>query len=709
MAPATADNKETSARKQKAWRAPRTWRVPQQRLQGPHVPGRRVNYSANWPDRPDEESSTHAEERPKGTDGQDGQAEAAENVEETEGSVDKTKLVALARQRLRYLQDAYTIGKAVEAMLKKEGKFDEALQLTRMASKDHKVVVSWNRLIDYQMRQQRLTGAMKLFNEMKKRAQLPNAQTYTTIFRGCAASQHANQAVFQATRLYHAMLASERIKPNTMHMNAVLTVCSRAKDIDSLFSIVNTADQHTRRPDNLTYTIVLNGLRYATVQPGQQPDIKSADGDDEVHVDKESVTTTIGRARAVWEEVIKNWRQGLVVLDEELVCAMGRVLRMGSREDNNDILSLVQQTMGIQRPDRLAVPAVDAPKGQGEVEQNRQPGSKTTSDMEVRTVAAMATEPEIATAATSVQLPVRISQFDPPPGIAALSVQRDSRRTVYVRPGANTLSLILMSISSTRKTSLAASYWNILTGHPYNVVPDSENWYQLLRTLRRGHASSKMVELIAQMPSEYMNHTTFQLAMATCAADNLNEHAFSNAGKVLDLMSKTLLEPDAMAMRLYLQTALTSNRRYRDTLRQEADNPLAREKAKLAFGRQLVRALTRLWDPLRLASNAVGFSANWPTPVASAQDDESGSNEKAIYNKKRELAAVARMMVSAADMVVTEVMADEATIKDLRISRNLLNRQIGRFYERREDAEPNLHAGRKRQEGARRTRKERVE
>ncbi|CAK7267718.1 hypothetical protein SEPCBS57363_002733 [Sporothrix epigloea] len=647
-----------------------------------------------------------AEEWPRGVEGEN---KEVEDAGEAEDSVNRTQLTVLAKQRLRYLQDPYTIGKAVEDMLKKDGKLDEALQLTRTASKDHKVVVSWNHLIDYQMRQQRLTGAIKLFNEMKKRAQLPNAQTYTIIFRGCAASQHANQAVYQATRLYHAMIASERIKPNTMHMNAVLTVCSRAKDIESLFSIVNTADRHARCPDNLTYTIVLNGLRYATVQPGQQPDVKSADGEDEVYVDKESVTASIGRARAVWDEIVKNWRQGLLVVDEELVCAMGRILRMGSREDNNDILSLVQQTMGIQRPDRPVMPAVDAPKGELSVEEIREAASNITTENEAETEAGKKTSTESAvvlsdtiakrpegalTEATSVKPPARVSQFDPTPGIAALSVKSNSSQTAYARPGANTLSLILMSISSTRKTSLAASYWKVLTGHPYNVVPDSENWYQLLRTLRRGHASTKMVELITKMPGECMNHTTFQLAMATCAADNLNEHAFSNAGKILDLMSKTLLEPDAMAMRLYLQTALTSNRRYRDTLRQEVDNPMAREKAKLAFGRQLVRALSRLWDPLRLASNAVGFSAIWPTPESSTGGQESSDNEKAVYNKKRELAAVARMMVSAADMVVTEVMADEATIKDLRISRNLLNRQIGRFYERREEAEPNLRTGR---------------
>lgn len=148
-------------------RTARTWRTPQQRRQGPHIPGQREKNSSPLPqmsDRLSEAPPSPAEEWPRAV---DGETKEIEEAEEAEDSVNRTQLTVLAKQRLRYLQDAYTIGKTVEAMLKKDGKFDEALQLTRVASKDHKVVVSWNHLIDYQMRQQRLTGAIKLFNEVR--------------------------------------------------------------------------------------------------------------------------------------------------------------------------------------------------------------------------------------------------------------------------------------------------------------------------------------------------------------------------------------------------------------------------------------------------------------------------------------------------------------------------------------------------------------
>ncbi|CAK7202465.1 hypothetical protein SEUCBS139899_005188 [Sporothrix eucalyptigena] len=657
--------------------------------------------------------------------------EIEEVDEEALSAAKKKELDIAVRQRLRFLQDPYNISKAVEGMIKK-GKFEEALHLTRAACKDKKVEVSWNLLIDYQMRNHRLNNAIKLFNEMKKRGQRPNAQTYTTIFRGCAMSPHATQAVYQATRIYYSMLSNERIKPNTMHMNAVLNVCSRAKDIESLFSIINTADENTRRPDTLTYTIVLNGLRYATVHPAVRLGTKDSDADavEEVHEDKESAEVSIGRARTVWEEIIKKWRQGVLVVDEELVCAMGRLIRMGSRQDNDDVLSLVQQTMGIQRPDRPTALAVDAllestgtkkketersneaesQDAEPTAESTVEPATKTETEAVVKETAA---EPEpqttleavpVVPAAQSATPPARVSQFDDTNGALVPGKKgKGGRGGMFVKPGSNTLSLVLASISSSGKTSLAWTYWEILTGKPYNIVPDSENWYQLLRTLQRGHASAKTVDAMVKMPREYINEKTFQMAMSACAADNLNDGAFANAGKILDLMSKTLREPDIYTMRLYLQTAMTSNRRFRDTMKKEANNPLAREKAKLAFGAQLVRALRRLWDPLRLAGNATGFNETWgstSSPTYSPPDKESGELGQE-YNAKRELAALARMMVSAADMVVTENMADNDTIKDVRVSRNLLNRQVTRFYEAREEREPRLRKGRQDNKGKR--------
>ncbi len=70
------------------------------------------------------------------------------------------------RRRLKFLKDPYSIGQAVEETLNKNN-YEEALSLTRLASKDHQVVVSWNHLIGHLMRNDKLSAAVKLYNEVR--------------------------------------------------------------------------------------------------------------------------------------------------------------------------------------------------------------------------------------------------------------------------------------------------------------------------------------------------------------------------------------------------------------------------------------------------------------------------------------------------------------------------------------------------------------
>lgn len=685
------------------------------------------------------------------TDAPTAQAVAAEEVEKSiaqgpsaevaaqTSTAKRSRIDAVAKRRLHFLKDPYTIGKAVEELLAKDSDdaLYEALQITRLASKDHKVTVSWNHLINYLMGKEKLMAAVKMFNEMKKRAQLPNAQTYTIIFRGCAQSPHATLAVYHATRLYYAMLDSDRIKPNTMHMNAVLQVCARAQDMESLFSVAKTASQPLRAPDSMTYTTLLNGLRFSTAQPHHR---KVKEGDDEIQLDRENVAVSINRARALWEEVVTSWRMGRIVIDEELVCSMGRLLLMGSYHDNDDVLSLVEQAMGIARLDRVPLAraadkaevdvadsakteAAEAEAGVVEPEPTEaaaagaeaeatvtpeptetaavetveaeaaEPTESAVAEAEPESTETTATEATEATTETSANTqektpppPPRKNQFVPLPADVFSTGSPGGNKILYAHPGRNTLSLILTSLGATRKTSLAGRYWEMLLDEPYNVVPDSENWFRMLKALRRGHNSGRTVQLMATMPKEMMNERTFQLAMATCAADNLNDNVFASAGKILDLMNHTLRVPDCYVLRLYLQTALSSNRRFRD----QADEPMQREAAKAAYGQQIVRALARLWDPLRLAANATAYPMPAPDTATEAERASYKIRRAQSYNARREVIALARQMVGAADMVVTEGMADEETLRNVRTSRNLLNRQITRFYADRETAEPNL-------------------
>ncbi|KAK5629589.1 hypothetical protein RRF57_005304 [Xylaria bambusicola] len=75
-----------------------------------------------------------------------------------------------ARKELRYLSDALHIANRVAAALTKDN-FEVAAQITRQASKNKNVVVSWNHLIDYQLRNGRIHAAMKLYTEVSLFAQ----------------------------------------------------------------------------------------------------------------------------------------------------------------------------------------------------------------------------------------------------------------------------------------------------------------------------------------------------------------------------------------------------------------------------------------------------------------------------------------------------------------------------------------------------------
>lgn len=69
------------------------------------------------------------------------------------------------KKHLEHLNNNYKVAEYVADTLEK-GEFEEAAMLVREASRTQNVTVAWNHLIDYQMRQQRLHAAVKMYNEV---------------------------------------------------------------------------------------------------------------------------------------------------------------------------------------------------------------------------------------------------------------------------------------------------------------------------------------------------------------------------------------------------------------------------------------------------------------------------------------------------------------------------------------------------------------
>lgn len=77
----------------------------------------------------------------------------------------RRRLERAVNLHLDRLDDPWTIGKYVEKALAR-GAFEEAYRLVEKASKKHQLIVSWNYLIDHQLKQDKIKDAIKLYNDV---------------------------------------------------------------------------------------------------------------------------------------------------------------------------------------------------------------------------------------------------------------------------------------------------------------------------------------------------------------------------------------------------------------------------------------------------------------------------------------------------------------------------------------------------------------
>lgn len=471
--------------------------------------------------------------------------------------------------------------------------------------------------------------------QMKKRAQQPNAQTFTIIFRGCAKSDHPKLAVSEAVKLYQNMLSVGRIKPNTIHLNAVLQVCAKVGDLDSMFSILSSCNDPLRSPNNLTYTTILNGLRS---KAETQPTGRGPYGGLEDKQARQEKEVAIKHAKSIWEEVISRWKSGSLIIDEELVCAMGRVLLMGGYKDADAVESLIEQTMNLSRTSNKGLSGREGAEG-----------------------AALAiTRPAIKA-----------------PGAPAIT---------HALPGNNSLSLILEAVEKTGRTTQAIKYWNIFTKH-YHVVPDANNWSQVLRVYQRGKNSGRAAGTLQRMPDDLITEKHLRLAMKTCLRDNLNGNVLDNATAILKVMGQRPSTPDVQSLRGYLQVAHSFKSSF------DKDAKRNHEDAMDAWAKSLAKALEHLFAPYQAAAKKYSTDPpNTSDPVVLERARAS----------KAEVIALARKMCAAYSILTFQHSASltPAQLEDMRYRHAGLTRLITAYFEKErqgfgEQPRQRKHAGKK--------------
>ncbi|KAK6442398.1 hypothetical protein LTR95_001380 [Oleoguttula sp. CCFEE 5521] len=454
---------------------------------------------------------------------------------------------------LRYLKDPVKLSEHVTYTLR-NNQPDKALDLCRLASKTMPCVVSFNAIIDFYMRKLRVNDALKVYNEMKKRAQFPDSYTYMMLLRGLSLRSHVTLPVRQenvakAIAIYTSMSTpSSRVKPRIIHTNAALNVCALANDLDAMWSIAAQIPEHgDGSADSVTYTIILNCIRgsaFGKDDFGTKAELHSATPSlDQIAVTRQKA---VSEGRRVWLDVIRKWRSGTIAIDENLVGAMGRLLLISkSIRDWDSVLDLVAQTMKIERQ----IPAISDPDRN--TQHVPQIADEEHPNHEEETDEAGFTASPAASAFKTVT-----------PLQPSTPTRRAPSSLAYVRPGNQTLSMLTEACQAMRTPRVATAYWSLLTSPPYNLKPDVMNFNAQLKLLAINRSSRAAAKLVSEdLPAAGLEPkiSTFRIALRACQRDVKNSNVLEYATTIIDVMAKTCPDPDPQTLTEYLSLALTTN------------------------------------------------------------------------------------------------------------------------------------------------------
>jgi hypothetical protein len=373
---------------------------------------------------------------------------------------------------------------------------------------------------------------------MKKRAQFPDAYTYTIILRGLSMNAHTSGVLSKALSVYHSLSApNSRVEPSIIHTNAALRVCARAMDMDALWGVAAKIPETGPQAANaVTYVTILNAIRQHVLVAAPHGELEDAAA---ARRDRGVVD-----GRRMWEDIVARWRNADLKLDEDLVCAMGRLLLVGSRpRDWDDVLSLIEQTMDIPRliprlgtTERMnaGLPHLRAP--------NTPAHLRYDDDHLAPDTAAMRGDEFMALT---------------PQGVGGVV----SNPLSYVRPGNNTLSVVQEACQKVVANKAAQKYWDLLTDPTtYNIAPDVNNLHMRLRNLRQDRASGTALAVLEEdMVAKGIvpKPGTFRIALSTCVRDKNNHNSLRHAGKMMQIMLQTLEDADAKAVGMFADLALT--------------------------------------------------------------------------------------------------------------------------------------------------------
>ncbi|KAA8650587.1 hypothetical protein EYZ11_010061 [Aspergillus tanneri] len=478
---------------------------------------------------------------------------------EQRGHSARRKTSKVVEQELKWLKDPRALADRVGRLLR-SSYVAMAAALVRAAQKeDMECSVAWNHLLEYSMDKGSPRSAFKFYNEMKKRGRKPNSMTYTIMLSGLSKAPRNSglDPVKTALSIYRSIFAeNSKVEPSIIHSNAMLAVCARQGDMDTLWQIAGELpEEGPGSPDPFTYTTILRGITDATHR-----DVKDMSPKDVEQI-MAAKAQGITEGKRVWTDVVYRWKKGQHVIDNYLVSTMGRFLLDGpSYHDCYDVLALFNQTAGIPilateplKGSYNLKPATSSGGSRGGLNQ----ANKELEDVPfVDEGERLYRPPKVDSETLGEQEEGKNfdNLFDP-----VVPDESPSGTTVpsYISVGNRELSIILEAcLTMPQALGSGKAYWHHLTqeNHRYKVEPDAASFHQYLRLLRAGRSSRATVEVMQNqiVPSRLADGKAFHIAFSCCRRDRRNINILKNANELLRLMDKSCVLPDPRALDSYL-------------------------------------------------------------------------------------------------------------------------------------------------------------
>jgi hypothetical protein len=363
---------------------------------------------------------------------------------------------------------------------------------------------------------------------MKKRGQIPDSYTYSTLFNGLTAHAKTPNVGTRAAALWQSLNSpNSKVKPSILLTNAALKVCASVKDIDALWTIAGAIpDQGAEAANSITYTTILNAMRFST-------ELKiGSEGTEEQHM---ALDTAVAQGRQIWADIISRWASAKLTLDENLVNAMGGLLLAGLRpQDWDDVFSLCAQTMNIPRQP----PPLEAKdRSYNPNKRDQIPAPFGRSD---RTIDAAPGDVSTATG----------KEFSIVP----------KKKGIWIKATNQTLTLLIETCQKMFLARAAEKYWKLLTGPgEFAIKPDSVSLHAYLRLLRQTKASAEAVRFVRDdMRDISTAGKTYRIAMSTCVRNQFSRNAMREATELMDIMLTRMSSLDLKASIMYMKLALES-------------------------------------------------------------------------------------------------------------------------------------------------------